>query len=170
MLGRDYIDWLFFTFGDSNRYDIKIFNTLASIEYRSQDNRNQGRLYAGLQLRSDFAYDIGVYEADVADGPCSVLEFICALGREMYIQCSQASPSQFVWEMLDNLDILTLGYAYQIEDVVSKWLNGDYGYDGSGGIYAIPGIQTDMRTLSVWEQMHLYLNSYYPLDEDFLNK
>lgn len=170
MLGRDYIDWLYFTFGNSDGYDITLFNVLASIEYRSQDNRNQGRLYAGLQLRSEYAYEIGVYETDVADGPCSVLEVICALGREMYIQCSQASPSQFVYEMLDNLGVNQLNYNYEIEDVVSRWLANDYNADGNGSIFAIPGVDVDIRSLSLWEQMHLYLNSYYPLDENFLNE
>lgn len=166
MLGRDYLNWLYFTFGVKEAYDITLFEVLANIEYRYQNNLDRSRMCDGLRLRSDFAYEIGVYESDVADGPCTVLEMLCALGKEMYIQCSQESPSHFVYEMINNLGINRMFMAYEIENACIRWMNNEFEPDGQGSIFYIPGVNDDMRTWTIWEQMSVYLTTFYPDEEN----
>ncbi len=70
MLSRDYLEWLYFMFGDNTAYTISLFETLSNIEYRYQNSLDENRVYGGLQLRSKYAYETGVYEDEVATTAC----------------------------------------------------------------------------------------------------
>lgn len=168
MLGRDYLDWLWFTFGNQNYYDISLFEKLSKIEYRYQNSLDRSRMCAGLQLRQEYAYEIGVYEEDVADGLCSVLEMLCALGREMYIQSSEESPQYFVCAMLTNLGIRSANNPC-IQNICNDWMDNNFRPDGKGSIFYVSKYDGDMRELSIWDQMNVWLTTYYPNEKNIFD-
>ena len=166
MIGKDYIQWLYDNYGCPN-YTIELFEYLASKNYIWQMTLDANRAAAGLRLRDQFAYETGVYRSDVADGPCSVLEMLCALAEDVYDNCGQRTPIFFLNAMLDNLGIVkNIDNANYILD---RWLNRDYEADGKGSIFYIPNCQVDLRRMDVWSQMKFYISTYYPLDPNFLN-
>ena len=166
----DYLNWLYDQFGDFG-YPIHIFKMLSEIEFRWQMELDSNRASAGLILREQFALEQGVYQDDVADGPCSVLEMMCALAEDMYSQCSQESPRAFMDMMLYNLMVETNIDYNELPNQVNIWMNRDYKPNGYGSIFYIPkSLTVDMRKLDIWGQMTVYLNYKYPLDVDFLKK
>ena len=166
MLSRDYLEWLYFMFGDNKVYDITLFEILGNIEYRYRNDLDYNRACGGIQLRQRYAYETGIYEDEVAIGSCSVLEMMCALSKEMYMQTSQFNPSHFMLDMIHNLQLLQTSYD-GVKKIVERWMDGKFSSDGCGSLFYIPGVNEDMRKLDVWSRMCLYLNTYYPLDSGF---
>ena len=144
MTGEDYIQYLICRFGDENRAQ------------------------AGLYLREQCAFETGVCLSDVADGPCSCLEMLCALSTDMADNCDAGTEKFFMTKLLDNLGIRWMRDPRRINDILDAWLNRNYPPDGKGTPIYIKGCTKDLRTMDVWSQMHLYLNTYYPLDKEFL--
>ena len=154
MISVEYLNWLYNLYGNPE-YKLELFRTLSEINYIWQFQLDSNRASAGLLLRERFAYDAGVYQSDVADGPCSV----------------QYDDKYFVIVLLKNLGLDPF-QTYSIDAVktaVDIWLNRQYMPNGSGNIFCVPNRHdVDMRKLDTWTQMNLYLNEYYPFDKNFL--
>ena len=175
MIGRDYIDWLFERYGTVGH--LELFKELSEINYSWQFILDENRAQAGLALRDQCAYETGVYLSDVADGPCSCLEMICALGSSMYDMSGFRDPRYFVRILLSNLhldsfkDPLSEKDRKEIRDKVEAWLSRSYDKNGHGSIFDFKNqSDRDVRSMDVWSQMNLYLNTFYPIDENFLRR
>lgn len=168
MLGEDYIYWLLDRYG-SHEYE-SLFKQLASKDYRWHFVLDESRAKAGLTLRQQFAYEAGVYLSDVADGPCSCLEMLCALSSAMYDMCGQCDPRHFLAEMLGNLGLSFFAGSREVNDILDRWLDGNFDPNGRGSIYDFKNVTIgrDVRSMDVWSQMNLYLNVFYPFDENYL--
>lgn len=170
MISVEYLNWLYNLYGNPE-YKFELFKTLSEINYIWQFQLDSNRASAGLLLRERFAYEAGVYQSDVADGPCSVLEMICALADDMSRECGQYDDKYFVIVLLKNLGLDPF-QTYSIDTVktaVDIWLNRQYMPNGCGNIFYVPNRHdVDMRKLDTWTQMNLYLNEYYPFDKNFL--
>ena len=129
---------------------------------------DENRAQAGLYLREQCAFETGVCLPDVADGPCSCLEMLCALSTDMADNCDAGNEKFFMTKLLDNLGIRWLKDPRRINDILDIWLSRNYPPDGKRTPIYIKGCTKDLRTMDVWSQMHLYLNTYYPLDKEFL--
>ena len=170
MISVEYLNWLYNLYGNPE-YKLELFRTLSEINYIWQFQLDSNRASAGLLLRERFAYDAGVYQSDVADGPCSVLEMICALADDMSRECGQYDDKYFVIVLLKNLGLDPF-QTYSIDAVktaVNIWLTRQYMPNGSGNIFCVPNRHdVDMRKFDTCTQMNLYLNEYYPFDKNFL--
>lgn len=166
MTGEDYIQYLICRFGERN--DADLFRVLASKDYAWQMFLDENRAQAGLYLREQCAFETGVQLSDVADGPCSCLEMLCALSTDMADNCDAGTERFFMTKLLDNLGIRWIRNPSRINDILDAWLSRNYPPDGKGTPIYIEGCTKDLRTMDVWSQMHLYLNTYYPLDKEFL--
>ena len=159
MLSKDYLEWLYFMFGDKTAYSISLFETLSNIEYRFQNGLDENRACGGLQLRSKYAWETGIYENEVASGPCSVLEMMCALAKHMYMNTSLCNPAHFMLDMINNLGLIRMS-ENEVIRTINNWMDGNYGDDGSGSIFLIPGHK--IKGEDIWTQMNIYLNIFYP--------
>lgn len=175
MIGRDYIEWLFNRYGESGY--LELFKELSQINYEYQFLLDENRAQAGLALREQCAYETGVYLSDVADGPCSCLEMLCALASAMYDMCGVKDPRYFFGVLLSNLRLLdykgnlTEKDREEVKTKVGIWLSRSYDKNGHGSIFDFNGLTTkDIRSMDVWSQMNLYLNTFYPIDENFLRR
>lgn len=170
MISVDYLNWLYNQYGNPE-YEFELFETLSKIKYIWQFRLDSNRASAGILLREKFAYEAGVYQSDVADSPCSVLEMLCALADDMTNECGQYNDKYFFIVLLKNLGL----YPFQsyssnaVKAAINTWLNREYLPDGVGNIFSLPNnININMRKLDTWTQMNIYLNEYYPFDKNFL--
>lgn len=175
MIGRDYIEWLFDRYGQEGY--LELFKELSQRNYEYQFLLDENRAQAGLALREQCAYETGVYLSDVADGPCSCLEMLCALGSSMYDMSGVNDPRYFVCVLLQNLGLERFRYHLTDKDKeeinrhLDTWLTRSYDKNGHGSIFDFNGHTTkDIRSMDVWSQMNLYLNTFYPIDENFLRR
>lgn len=175
MIGRDYIEWLYDKYGGAGY--LELFKELSQINYEYQFLLDENRAQAGLALREQCAYETGVYLSDVADGPCSCLEMLCALASAMYDMCGVKDPRYFLEVLLSNLRLegytghLTEKDKAEVDNKVEVWLSRSYDKNGHGSIFDFNDQATrDIRSMDVWSQMNLYLNTFYPIDENFLRR
>lgn len=176
MIGNDYLFWLYDRYGGEGY--LELFKELSIKNYEWQFVLDENRAQAGLALREQCAYETGVYLSDVADGPCSCLEMICALASNMYDMSGVNDPRYFVGVMLQNLGLdyykgeLTDGEKNEISTILDNWLSRSYTRNGKGSIFNFKHkhLDKDIRSMDVWSQMNLYLNTFYPFDDDYLRR
>ena len=165
MIAKDYIKWLHSQFPAIPDY---IFNHLAEREYIWQMDLDSNRAYAGTLLREMYSIDAGIYLSDVADGPCSVLEVLCALAIDMCDQSGKDDKNLMFQLMLSNLGIYNGMSTDQIDQQLNIWLYRQYDDQGHGNIFTVANCDK-MTKIDTWRQMHIYLNSMFPFNENLFN-
>lgn len=170
MLGQDYFNWLcqrVAPIGYTN-----LMAKLASTDYIWQFSLDENRAWAGLNLRIEFAEEAGIYQSDVAEGPCSCLEMMIALAGNMVDQSGCEDERTFFQDFLSNMGLIKYDDNHwnekQVNYILKRWLDRRYDPDGKGNLL-ITRQNIDMRNLDTWQQMAVYINEFYPLDMDFLN-
>lgn len=161
MIGIDYFDWLHNQFPSVNR---EIFKILSERDYIWQMDFDINRAYAGSLLRELYAMESGVYLSDVADGPCTVLEMLCAIAIDMCSQSGIDDKSMMMNLILSNLGITNVSSIDDINNKLNVWLYREYDEAGVGNIFTVPGCEK-MLKIDTWQQMHIYLNYMFPFDE-----
>lgn len=172
MIGEDYFYWL------CNRAAppgyLKLLTKLADTNYIWQFQLDSNRAKAGTNLRDDYAYEEGVYRSDVADGPCSCLEMLVALSIDISEQSGAGDERKFFSELLNNLNLLADDDSHynesEVNYILERWLNRTYSPGGSGNIFYTMNSSVDMRKIDIWQQMMIYINEEYPLDQNFLHE
>lgn len=127
--------------------------------------RDRNRAEDGLELRSLFEEETG--EDCLRDGPCSVLEMLIALS----IRCDQEllydpEKGDRTWKwfrmMLENLKLTDFSNANFDEEgaseVLSEWMNRNYGQNGQNCLFPIPKTATKLRRMELWNQLNWYIN------------
>lgn len=172
MLGRDYETWLEDQVGLRNCGYSNLFRVLANTDFTYQMTLDRNRELAGLQLRDRYSYEAGIYLSDVAEGPCSVLEMLVALCLDMCDQSLVTDPKVFFLDILGNLEVYEEYDGnfseYYVKRRLDIWLERKYSRNGKGGILITKQPNVDMRKLDIWSQMSVFLNDFYPMNEDFL--
>jgi hypothetical protein len=167
MIGNDYLDWLYRKYGKMVNYNL--FKILAGHTFVWQYELDSNCASAGIILRQNYAYEAGVYQSDVADGPCSVLEMLCALCDDICIQSGRDDRDHQMYILLSNLGVIDDYSEESINLKIENWLYRNYTPDGVGNIFYIPNQSNDLRRMDIWSQMTLFVNRCYPLDMNFLN-
>lgn len=151
-------------------YDYEFVPTLGMDENRVEDG-------VGLIRRFSIENNISL-NALLADGLtgldengkkfCSVLEMMVALA----IRCEESimTDNEFgdrtnVWFniMIDSLGLNRM-YNKQfkvsiVSDILERFVNNDYEYNGEGGLFTIKRTKIDMRKTEIWYQMCWYLDT-----------
>lgn len=150
----------------------KLFRLLHSIDFQVLIGMDENRAEDGIELRYRFGNENGCEQAMIASlidiYPCSVLEMIIALA----LRCEEDimdNPQKgnrigkWFWVMMRNLGLESMddekyddGYC---RSVVHRFLNREYGRDGTGGLFVIKNCKYDLRQTEIWHQMCWYLDS-----------
>ena len=132
---------------------------------------DENRAKSGLNLRAVFAFESGVYNEDVHDGPCSVLEMLVALAENIATEAGDF-VSKWFWEMISNLELMNCSdenyNANYIDARLDIWMRRQYDASGKGNIFEIPNFDGDMRNMEIWNQKNAYLTELYPQETDWL--
>jgi len=157
---------------EDSSYDL-LLDRLWQKEYYSVLLNDQNRVKDGLLLR------------DIPDGPdytdyygpCSVLEMLIALSKRMEYEIDGSGYNityrDLFWEMIENIGlkrfdnhaVIRDAQSYDIDDILTSWIERNYEADGTGGIFPIRnwerGRDKPQTRVEIWYQMMLYLNRNY---------
>ena len=111
--------------------------------------------------------------SDAPDGVCSVFEVLVALCRSMkymsdgMMKKGENEASEWFMEMITNLGISAMtdeqwdeypsDASRVVTDQVRIWLDREYEYDGTGGIFPLEHPHDDQTKVELWYQMNAYL-------------
>ena len=152
-------------------------NLLYEIEYVWNPNipLDENRYIDGINLRESFSYKSKIPSDIVQNsiqGPCNILEMICALGiridNDIMATYYTGYDHGYFWiqKMLKNLNILQYDDLNFDEDAVRRkignFLQRRYSENGFGGLFYVPNSEKDMRSMNIWDQMcyYIYVNYY----------
>lgn len=166
-VNNDYFEWLYnLVHGIQYR---RLLIELHSIEFRYSIRMDENRADDGIRLRYRYAIQKGCEEyVDYLNGPCSVLEMMVALA----IRCEEDimdDPSygdrtgQWFWHMIVNLGLGSMTDdrfdKRYVRERIDIFLNREYEPNGKGGLVTIKNCKHDLRTVEIWYQLNLYLDS-----------
>ena len=171
-VNSDYFEWLYDLvsgerFAKGNTYR-KLLTFLHDSEFICVIPNDENRAAWGVNLRWRYCYiheceDMEVY----LTGPCSVLEMMVALA--MAAENIAEDPelgdrtSQWFWAMITNMGLGSMTDTnyneWLVNDVVTRFINREYEYDGRGGLFRVRDWDRDMRTAEIWHQLMAYINS-----------
>ncbi len=149
----------------------KLLKHLNDIEFSYCIPMDGNRAEDGVDLRYRFgrerSYDDAMIAAYLDNSPCSVLEMMIALA----IRCEEHimddpdignRTGKWFWNMVSSLGLASMNDAEfnkdYVDDVISKFLNRKYHWDGRGGLFTVKNCMQDLRSVEIWYQMCCYLD------------
>lgn len=137
---------------------MELLQYLDSKAFYAKMEMDENREGWGLYLRTDVDYDI--------QGPCSMLEMLVALAsniekEHLYDWHVGDQTAVWFWTMIHNLGLINQTDERfnfrKVDDIVSRFLNRDYAPNGKGGLFVIQDESIDMRDISIWQQVQMWL-------------
>lgn len=172
-LENDYFEWLISMIADEPHLRRKSYRKLLmylhGVTFRWSNVMDENRAKDGNYLRSIYIYEMKIEDApdEFFDQPCSVLEMMLALANRMENEIMSNSDvgnrtGKWFWDMLVSLGLCNMyDVRYDrdyVEQCIDRFLNKEYEYDGSGGLFTVPNVPYDLRDVEIWYQMNWYLN------------
>lgn len=127
----------------------------------NDDNRDSD----ARELRERFIEMFDIYEPDQPwlEVEASVLEVLIALAERVSFE-SHGTPSEWFWTFIQHLDLYkyddghyNMANAEEVDDALERFLQRDYGRDGTGGLFPLRRPRRDQRRVEIWYQMSSYL-------------
>ena len=169
MLYSDYYLWLESLVNDGNHRSL--IRYLYEKPYRWQFVLDENRAAGGINLRSKYAYDIGVNVQDVGQGPCSILEMLIALADRM-TEILTMDIWDWFWDLIRNLGLERFDDAHfderGVNYILDVWLDRRYDRTGKGSLFPLKEYSGDSRNLDTWGQMNVWISENYPHSDDWL--
>lgn len=170
LLVDSYIQWLRgLVDGLDPKLDI-LFDVLANTDYRFVMKDDINRALDGKVLRRRFEREAMPGFHIVGD--CSFLEFLIGLAKRldesMYDHKNPNQLGRWFWVLLSNIGIdpeaveaySVIGVT-EIESAIERVLSRDYATNGEfGGLFPLDKFNGDVTTLSIWDQLQLYLMEF----------
>lgn len=179
-----YFDFLY-KVGFDDSYHKELAGYLNSIPYEYLLDRDENRMYDGMDMRREFMdlakgderwiFKFGKSAVDsdsvIEGGACTMLEFLVGfayrLTRDMFND-GDLNTSDLVKIMLEGMDIWQYDDSEwsvvaedRVEDALDIFMDREYEYDGSNGnIFVIPGCNDDLREVELWVQASWWYNYY----------
>lgn len=173
-INNEYFNWMYQMVCDE-RYSTKyrkLLSHLYDTEFTYSIGMDGNRAEDGIDLRYRFGdshnYSQPIIANYLDDRPCSVLEMMIALS----IRCEEHimedpdigdRTGQWFWNMIVSLGLGSMTDARydeaHVDEVIQRFLNREYKPNGEGGLFTVEHGQGDMRSIEIWYQMHLYLNT-----------
>lgn len=174
-LNNRYFNWMCqlvsgrrYTRGRSYR---KLLRLLHDTDFYYSIPMDGNREADGIDLRYRFGYECSFDDSMIAtyldDKPCSVLEMMIALA----IRCEKNimddpdigdRTGEWFWDMIDSLGLSDMDDDDYDElysrDVIKRFLDRKYKWNGDGGLFRIKRPRGDMRDVEIWCQMCWYLD------------
>ena len=175
-----YIEWLVkdklgLTDKEWKKYNF-LCNSLAKIEFIAVHPLDENRAEDGLELRSQFSDETGLY-LDGSSGltvKCSMLELIAGLAIKVENRIMRNisigdRTSKWFFVMIDNMGFSKMtnnDWKYDYEDhirkVCSSIINRDYGSNGVGGLFPLKNDSKNWTNEEIWVQCMAFLRENYP--------
>lgn len=147
-------------------YDLLI-EKLFCIEFYPILKRDENRMDDGLYLRNDFKYYKGHEDIEFPYRPVSVLEVLIALSGRMdggvgiSIINDRLESASWFWSFIENLGLAEYDNKNFDERGVEMkcriFIEREYSFDGSGGLFPLKHPKIDQRKVEIWEQAQAYL-------------
>lgn len=170
LLNEEYFKWLCSLVCDNIQND-ELLEELHNTEFIYTIAMDANRASDGVDLRYRFADEHNHHQAMIAsyldDRPCSMLEMMVALA----LRCEEdimVNPDignrtgEWFWDMIDSLGLYPKANKKinktKVHEVIEKFLNHEYEYDGKGGLFTIKNPPKDLRNVEIWYQLNWYLN------------
>lgn len=149
-----------------------LLNALNSETFTYTMSQDENRYIDGLDMRYRFGYEHG-YDSNIIRNyidlmPCSILEMMVALAFriEEHIMTDSSygdRTSEWFLNMLDSLGLAFMDnelfdYEY-FEQRIHIFLNRQYSFNGSGGLFTVNNPRQDMTEVEIWYQCMWYLES-----------
>jgi len=110
---------------------------------------DKNRVSDAMDLRSEYNGDI--------EGPPNCLEVMVALAvraEEQVLGLDYSDRGLIFKVMLNSLFVTD----EPLEAQIQRMLDREYDFDGFGGLFYIPNVDTDMRDVHIYHQMMMYVN------------
>lgn len=150
----------------------KLLSYLHSIDFTYTIGMDGNRAEDGTDLRYRFGYEQNlegpIIAAHLDNRPCSVLEMLVALS----VRCEEHimdnpeigdRTGRWFWSMIKNLGLDSMTDSNfnekHVDEIITRFLNREYGSNGEGGLFAIPHCSCDLRSVDIWYQMMWYLRN-----------
>ena len=161
-----YYDWLLrkIRYNDI-QYD-SILETLFHITFTWDVPNDDNRAGDGIVLRSTFMSEEGWNTEPCKDYGCSILEMMVALAmrieNDIMWDGERDRTDKWFWEMFQNLGLGKAKSAYEVYDIIERFIERTYEYDGTGGLFPLGEWATeDQRDVEIWYQAQLFLMKNY---------
>lgn len=180
----DYFSWLCELVNVDGQYTDEAYWILAKAlwdtDYDWILRMDEDRAKSGTDLRYLYYLDGGT---DSYDGPCTVLEVLVALAKDMDDILDELDGetriSLYFWEMIENLglakysdhNLLRSGNGYDvvlegcerenIDQILEDWMQRRFDYDGTGSPFPLRNPRHDQRNVDLWYQCNAYMLENY---------
>lgn len=141
-----------------------LFKMLYSYHFILDENRSR----AGLNLRQEFTDIYHAPDEELKTGPCTVFEMLVALAMS-FSENADIPVGTAYHEMIRNLDLSARKTEYEVNRIVTDWLDGSFDKDGKGSPFPVIHYTGDVRILDLWSQMNIYIHERYPLSDTWLH-
>lgn len=151
----------------------RLFEVLHNTDFKWLIHRDQNRYEDGVELRDEYAGEMGSYSMEVAeaffDRNCSVLEMMIALAIRVDDNIigdpDEEHPEVFFMEMLKNLGLDRFkNNKFNLQDVIDiidRWLSREFDRDGFGSPFPVRYDHRDQRKIEIYDQMNSYIYEKY---------
>lgn len=163
-----YYEWLIAQIPEWGRYSV-LLRSLYETPFRVILLMDENRVGDGLGMRNRYAYlcNLNAYERDILkqSRPCSVLEIMIGLAQRfeeeyMTLYSDEDPIGKWFWPMINSLGLTYYDDAnfdrFGYSQIMETFLNRAYSPDGRGSLFYIPGSNTDMRQVEIWQQMMMF--------------
>ena len=174
-LTEEYFGWMCKLISN-NRYSWasyrRLLDYLHHVEFVYSIEMDGNRAEDGIDLRYRFGREKGYSDPMIAvkldNCPCSILEMMVALAircEEHIMEDSDIGDrtGQWFWSMIESLGLESMTNVnfnrQYVEEVIRSFLDRDYKRNGDGGLFTVEHCNKDMRSVEIWYQMCMYLDS-----------
>lgn len=150
----------------------RLLSHLDEVDFTYLIAMDGNRAEDGEDLRYRFGYECGYEDSLIASyldiRPCSILEMMIALAlrcEEHIMEDSDIGDrtGQWFWNMIVSLGLGSMTdtrYDQEyVDEVLERFLNRTYDRDGRGSLFTVEHCGRDMRSIEIWYQMNMYLNT-----------
>lgn len=169
MIRSDYYMWLLSKVDDGRgvceKYE-RLLDYLFSTSYEYAFKLDSNRAASGLNQRSIYALQAGLYLDDVHYGECTVLEMLIGLSEDLAFN-TQTTSHEWFWLFVFNLGLAMQDNERYDENYIYKrlrtWMDHEYSENGEGSLFPLKNPKSNCRNMEVWDQMNAYLVENYPI-------
>lgn len=164
---NNYYEWLCQRVNPEARPFSKLFLQLFSTTFKGYTKcpTDIHRAEDGQYLRYEFENEYGKSSSFSEEDPANVLEVLVALSSridDILGEPSENHTPAWFWVMITNLGLIRyvdhLYSAAAVSDILTRWMDRQYAYNGEGGIFPLQYPTEDQRQVNLWDQMAYYIN------------
>ena len=165
----DYFDWLLEQISNEelDHDKLMMLRQLYLWPFYYNVTNDAHRYEEAIDLRDQYTYETGCL-CDV-QGPCNVLEMLVSLAKMVSEDVlgnvyHENRTYEWFWMMIENLG-LTSANVGERREIVRKWVERDFEFDGRGSPFPLRNPPEDQRSVEIWKQICNYIFENQWLEE-----